>query len=101
MGDRGNPSRMSSGSQFYVVHGKKITDADIQNFEKRSGWTYTDEQKATYKTTGGTPHLDGQYSVFGEVTEGLEVVDKIAAVETLPGDRPKEDVKIISMKIVK
>ena len=100
-GDRSNPSRMSSGSQFYIVQGKPLANTDIKNVEQRSGWTYTEEQKETYKTLGGAPHLDGQYSVFGEVTQGLEIVDKIAASETLQGDRPKEDIKIISMKIVK
>ena len=67
-----NPQKASSGSQFYIVHNDR-----------------------------GTPHLDGQYTVFGEVIEGLDVIDKIAAVKTAPGDRPVEDVKIISVSIVK
>lgn len=60
----------------------------------------TPEQREAYKTIGGTPHLDGQYTVFGEVTEGMDVVEKIQKAETLPGDRPKEDIKIIKMSIV-
>lgn len=60
----------------------------------------TPEQRETYKTIGGTPHLDGQYTVFGEVTKGMDVVEKIEKAETLPGDRPKEDIKIIKMSIV-
>ena len=59
----------------------------------------TDEQKEAYTTVGGVPHLDGQYTVFGEVTEGLEIVGKIQEVATLAGDRPKEDI-IMQMTIV-
>jgi cyclophilin family peptidyl-prolyl cis-trans isomerase len=63
--------------------------------------TYTDEQLKIYESIGGTPFLDNNYTVFGEVTEGLDIVDKIGLVKTAPGDRPLEDVKIISMEIVK
>jgi len=62
--------------------------------------TLTDEQKKTYTTIGGTPHLDGQYTVFGEVTEGLDIVEKIQNTETAQGDRPKQDIKIISVEII-
>lgn len=65
-----------------------------------SPFDYSEEQIATYETIGGTPFLDGGYTVFGEVLEGLEIVEKMGVVETLPGDRPKEDVKIISMEII-
>ncbi len=61
---------------------------------------FTDAQREAYTTVGGTPHLDGTYTVFGEVVSGMEVVDKIEVVPTDSYDRPKEDVKIISMKIV-
>jgi len=61
----------------------------------------SDKQRELYKTVGGTPHLDGAYTVFGEVLEGLEILDKIAAVQTDKGDRPIEDVKIISISLVK
>ena len=61
----------------------------------------TAEQREAYKTVGGAPHLDGQYTVFGEVVEGLDVVRKIEAAPTDPRDRPKEDIRIVSMKVVK
>lgn len=61
---------------------------------------YTDEQREVYTTIGGVPFLDNNYTVFGEVIEGLEVAEKIQMVETIPGDRPKEDVKMISVKVI-
>lgn len=100
-GDNVNPKRESSGSQFYIVQGQTYTDMQLDQFEKRMGKTFTTKERDTYATIGGTPHLDNQYTVFGEVVEGLGVVDKIAAVETAPGDRPVEDVKIIKMTVVK
>lgn len=98
-GDQMNPQRRSSGSQFYVVQGKKYTDAELTQMESR-GFVFTDEQKEVYKTIGGVPFLDAQYTVFGEVVEGLDVLDKIAAVQTAPGDRPVEDVKM-TVEVVK
>lgn len=89
-----NPQKESSGSQFYIVHGKTQTDAQLDAIEKRQGFTYNEEQRRLYKEIGGAPFLDGDYTVFGEVVEGLEVVDEIAAVKTAPGDRPIEDVKM-------
>ena len=62
---------------------------------------YTEKQRELYKTIGGTPHLDGAYTVYGEVIEGMEIIDKIAAVKTEKGDRPVDDVKIVSVKVVK
>ncbi|HHG83817.1 MAG TPA: peptidylprolyl isomerase [Bacteroidetes bacterium] len=100
MSDQVNPKRESSGSQFYLVEGKTMTAAEIANAEKRLSqvlkreFKYTDDQKSAYMNIGGTPWLDQQYTVFGEVIEGLDVIDKIAAVETMPGDRPKVDVSI-------
>lgn len=93
MGDQVNPKKESSGSQFYIVQGRKYGDKELERLSMQTGVKYTDEQKEIYQTIGGTPFLDMQYTVFGEVVEGLDVVDKIAAVQTLPGDRPKEDVK--------
>lgn len=60
---------------------------------------FTDEQMKAYTTVGGTPHLDGQYTVFGEVTDGLDVVEKIQGVKTLRGDRPCDDVEVIAMTV--
>ncbi|MEI6765595.1 MAG: peptidylprolyl isomerase [Bacteroidota bacterium] len=99
MGDNVNPKKASSGSQFYIVQGKKYTDADLDAFEARTGKKYTKEQRDAYKTIGGTPHLDGDYTVFGEVYEGLDVVDKIAAAKTDAGSKPVEDIKMTITQI--
>lgn len=96
MGDNVNPQKASSGSQFYIVEGKSVTDIDLTNLETRSGVTYSDEQREVYKTVGGTPFLDQNYTVFGEIIEGLDVIDKLASVQTAPGDKPVKDV---TMKI--
>ncbi|MHB1276907.1 MAG: peptidylprolyl isomerase [Bacteroidia bacterium] len=94
MGDQMNPQKASSGSQFYIVQGTAVQESMLQQLSARSGIVYTPEQIATYTTIGGTPFLDGQYTVFGEVVEGLDVIDKIAAVKTLAGDRPELNVKM-------
>lgn len=99
MSDHVNPLRESSASQFYIVHGRTFAENELIMFEARTGNVFTDEQKEIYKTIGGTPHLDGEYTVFGEVVSGLEVVDKIAAVKTAKGDKPVEDLKM-SIKII-
>jgi len=99
-GDQMNPTRRSSGSQFYIVTGKVYTDAELNTLEQRMFTKFTDEQREAYKTVGGTPFLDGQYTVFGEVIEGIDIAEKISKVKTDQYDRPAEDVKIISMKIV-
>lgn len=95
-----NPKKESSGSQFYIVQGQVYTDAQLSQFEAQRGIKFSEEQRKTYTTVGGTPHLDGEYTVYGEVIQGLDVVDKIAAVKTQPGDRPLEEVKIISVKVL-
>ncbi|MGI8893096.1 MAG: peptidylprolyl isomerase [Bacteroidia bacterium] len=89
-----NPEKASSASQFYLVQGKTFTDEELNRIEQQNGIKYTPEQRNIYKTTGGTPHLDMGYTVYGEVIEGLDVIDKIAAVQTMPGDRPAKDVKM-------
>ncbi len=101
LGDQQNPEKRSSGSQFYIVQGEIFDDAKIELIEKRTNKKLTTEQKEAYKTIGGTPHLDGAYTVFGEVISGIEIVDLIASEKTGKGDRPVEDIKIISMKVVK
>lgn len=150
-GDNVNPERRSSGSQFYIVTGRKMNEATIGQMEQRMNEMkkqqvfeslvaprrkevmkmrmandttglrklqdelvaqteaevaknpvrFTEEQKKAYTTVGGAPHLDGQYTVFGEVVKGLDVVERIENVETGRADRPKEDVKIISVKVLK
>ncbi len=89
-----NPMKASSGSQFYIVQGQKYTEAQLTQFESQMGKKFTPEQRTAYTTLGGTPHLDGAYTVFGEVVSGLDVVDKIAAVSTAPGDKPYNDIKM-------
>jgi len=144
-----NPEMRSSGTQFYIVQGVKITEDDLNMAEQRinsnlkqsrfngfikeisdstrlAGKVFTDaeiqeiasikmfqylsffkdykipeEQRSIYKTSGGTPRLDGTYTVFGEVVEGMEIIDKIAEVSTDTGDKPVTDIKILRMKIVK
>lgn len=105
-GDDINPEKASSGSQFYIVQGKKFTDAGLDSVEtyRLKGRKIPAEQREVYKTIGGTPHLDQGYTVFGEVVSGLDVVDKIAAVPVSKGadrDRPLEDVRILKAHLVK
>jgi len=95
-----NPEKASSGCQFYIVSGKKYTDEELNSLEARMGSKYSAQQRIDYTTIGGTPQLDKNYTVYGEVIEGFDVLDKIAAVKTKPGDRPVQDVKM-SMKVIK
>jgi peptidyl-prolyl cis-trans isomerase B (cyclophilin B) len=96
LGDQANPQRASSGSQFYLVQGQPVTEQLLQQMESRGNFQYTPAEKSQYLQAGfGTPFLDRQYTVFGYVVEGLDVIDKIAAVPTNPqGNRPLEDVRM-------
>lgn len=96
MGDQVNPMKESSGCQFYIVQGKPTSEEMLVSMSQRSGFSYSNEAIEVYSTLGGTPHLDGAYTVFGELISGLEVIDKIAAVPTGTGDVP---VKPILMQI--
>lgn len=143
-----NPEMRSSGTQFYLVQGVKLSDEELNTAEQRinsnmkqSHFSYlikqtsdsvrqaggvisdaqiqeiasvkmfqylatykdykiTEDQRNVYRTIGGTPRLDGSYTVFGEVIEGLDVIDKIADAQTDNNDKPVNDIKIISIKIV-
>ncbi len=94
LGDNVNPKRESSGSQFYIVQGQVFNDSLLNMMEKYYGKKFSPEQRAAYQSVGGTPHLDGQYTVYGQIVEGLDVLDKIAAVKIGPNDRPVADVKM-------
>ena len=93
-GDAVNPKKESSGSQFYIVQGRPVDEATLDQLEARKNIRYTPEQRATYQEVGGTPFLDADYTVFGEVIEGMDVIDKIAKVKTDGRDRPREDVEM-------
>ena len=82
-----------------IVQGKKLTDAELDQFSAQTGKKLTPEQRNIYRTIGGTPHLDGDYTVFGEVIQGLDVIDKIAVQPTGPGDKPLKDIKM-TMKVL-
>lgn len=100
-GDNVNPEQRSSAMQFYIVWGKIFDDAGLDKVQERldrqtgGRVKLTPEMREVYKTVGGTPHLDGQYTVFGEVVSGLDVVDAIQRVPTDENDRPLTDVRII------
>lgn len=101
-GDNVNPNRESSGSQFYIVQGKKFTLDQLQSIENsKKHIPFTEDQKIAYTTLGGTPHLDYAYTVFGEVIEGLEVVDAIALAATDARNRPLENISILKASILK
>lgn len=150
-GDQVNPTKKSSGSQFYVVTGQKVPEgqldamaAQLINKQKQSVFnrlamehrseiiemqrqgdraglnalqdkliaqmeaevaaqpapTLTPEQRTAYSTIGGAPHLDGDYTVFGEVIDGFDTIDRIERAATDGHDRPKEDIRIISTKVL-
>ena len=105
MGDDVNPAKQSSGSQFYIVHGKMHTDASLDSVENfRLRRKLPTAHRDVYKTIGGSPHLDQNYTVFGELISGFDVLDKIAGVPTSKGadrDRPVTDVRILKARLIK
>jgi len=100
-----NPEKASSGSQFYITQGRIFTDFQLDSLEtNRLKRKIPEEYRAVYKTLGGVPHLDQNYTVFGEVVKGIEVIDRVAAVPTSKGadlNRPLEDVRIIKAKLIR
>ena len=105
-GDNVNPERRSSATQFYIVYGRRFTDEMLDKVQERldgvkGGVTLTPEVREVYRQKGGTPHLDGLYTVFGEVLEGMDVVREIQWVETDSNNRPVEDVRIIKATVVR
>ena len=100
--DAVNPGRASSATQFYIVTGKHFTDNELDKMSAEKNITFTPEQREAYKTQGGAPHLDGTYTVFGEVTKGMKVVNKIELVATdMSNNYPLKEVRIKTMKILK
>lgn len=105
--DAVNPEMRSSACQFYIVWGKRFSSEEIEKAQERlDTMTHgrvklTPEMIKVYKSVGGTPHLDGQYTVFGEVTEGLDVVERIQKAETDEFDRPFEDIRILRATVTK
>lgn len=105
--DAGNPERQSSMSQFYIVYGRRFTEEQFDELQDKlsvSGRNcihIPQDVREAYLKYGGTPHLDGQYTVFGEVIDGLDVVRNIQWVETDSNDRPIEDIRIVRALVLK
>ncbi|WP_080905220.1 peptidylprolyl isomerase [Parabacteroides sp. Marseille-P3160] len=96
-----NPERASSPTQFYIVTGKFYTAMELDKMEQETHRKFSPEERQTYMLEGGAPHLDGKYTIFGEVVNGMKAVDKIQYVLTDENDRPLENIKIRKMRIVK
>jgi peptidyl-prolyl cis-trans isomerase B (cyclophilin B) len=94
-----NPEKASSACQFYIVTGKKYSDEELNNVETRMGKKMPASHRDAYKTLGGTPHLDGNYTVFGEVIEGMEVVERISNEPRNSYDRPNKDMRMMKVTI--
>jgi len=96
-----NPEKASSACQFYIVQGKTYTDSELDGIEQSLKRKMTEQARKDYKTIGGTPHLDGSYTVFGQLVEGQDVVQKITMAPRNNTDRPLDDIRILSTKIKK
>ena len=106
-GDNVNPEKRSSACQFYIVWGRVLDDKKLSQIQERLDSVtqgrvkLTPEMIATYKTVGGTPHLDGQYTIFGEVTEGMEILERSQQMPTDQFARPLEDIRILKSSVTK
>lgn len=106
-GDGVNPEKKSSPQQFYIVTGRTFTDAQLDGLQQRitqmtrGAVTLTPEMREAYRTVGGAPHLDGSYTVYGRVIEGMDIVDRIQRVDTDANDRPLQDIRILKAKVTK
>jgi peptidyl-prolyl cis-trans isomerase B (cyclophilin B) len=106
-GDKNNPERRSGGCQFYIVWGRTYSTQQLYQIgDKVEEQTdhrvkMTEELLDLYRKTGGSPHLDGQYTVFAEVTEGLDVVERIQQAMVDDYDRPIDDIRILKARIIK
>lgn len=98
--DTKNSKRRSDGSQFYIVTGRTYSDTELNEIEKQNNIRFTTEQRRTYKTIGGAPHIDGTYTIFGEVLSGIEIADQITKVEIGKDFRPLKDIRIKRIKII-
>jgi peptidyl-prolyl cis-trans isomerase B (cyclophilin B) len=98
MGDAVNPEKRSSPTQFYIVQGRPCVPEELALLKNSYGKSWTEEQEAVYKTLGGTPFLDMDYTVFGEVISGIEVVDAIAALPTGARDFPLSEIRIVAVR---
>lgn len=106
MGDNVNPKKESSGVQFYIVQGRVFTDASLDSVEtyRLNGRKIPEAHRQQYKTTGGAPHLDQNYTIFGELIRGFDVLEKIATTPTTGrqgGDKPLTDIRIRRTKLIK
>ncbi len=99
--DTKNERLRSDGSQFYIISGRKYNDKELDDLEKENNYKFSQTQRQAYKTVGGAPHLDGTYTVFGEVISGMDVVDKIVQVKTDNDWRPLEDIRLNKVTILK
>ena len=99
MGDEVNPNRESSGSQFYIVTGGAVSMDTLKQYEEHGDGSYTKEQKELYTTIGGAPWLDGKYTVFGQVVDGLDVAITISEQETDSNNKPYTSIIMDSVTV--
>lgn len=95
-----NPNNRSDGSQFYIISGRVYTSAELDELEKQGHKPFSDYQRKIYTSIGGAPHLDGDYTVFGEVVSGMEIVDRISKVAVYNTDRPERDIRVKRIEAV-